>query len=71
MEDINKINELVASKKFDEAKILIEENINNETKNVEFLKLAGLTFVNLEEWSKAKNIFEAVIKYEKNSLDFT
>ncbi len=64
MADINEINELVAKKQFNEAKILLEETLTAEINNKELLKLAGLTYVNLELWSEAKKYFETVVKFE-------
>lgn len=64
MADINEINELVGSKQFQEARILIEELIKITPNDKELLKLAGLTYVNLELWSDAKKYFESVVKFE-------
>ncbi len=64
MADINEINELVGSKKFQEARILVEELIKETPDDKELLKLAGLTYVNLELWSDAKKYFESVVKFE-------
>ena len=63
---IEEINELIANKEFSEAKKKIEESINEYSDNVEFLKLAGLTYVNLELWKNAKSSFESVIKYSND-----
>ena len=60
---IEEINELIANKEFSEAKKKIEEAINEYSEDVEFLKLAGLTYVNLELWKNAKQNFESAIKY--------
>lgn len=63
MADLDKINELVGLKQFDDAKILIENALKEEPDNIELLKLAGLTYVNLELWSSAKTTFESVVKF--------
>ncbi len=63
MFDIDKINELVGNKEFENAKVLIEEALKEAPEDLELLKLAGLTFVNLELWSEACKYFESVIKY--------
>lgn len=64
MVDINVINELVGEKRFQEAKILIDEILQESTNDKELLKLAGLTYVNLELWSNAKKQFENVVKFD-------
>ena len=63
MIDIDRINELVGNKNFEEAKRYIEEIQEDSTNNIEFLKLAGLTYVNLEEWNNACKYFESAVKY--------
>lgn len=65
MADINEINELVGSKQFQEAKPLIEESLKETPDDKELLKLAGLTYVNLEQWVDAKRYFETVVKFEQ------
>ena len=61
---INEINELVGSKQFQEARVLIEEVLKSSPNDKELLKLAGLTYVNLHLWSDAKKYFESVVKFE-------
>ena len=58
------INELVGNKKFQEALVLINEAIKQTPNDKELLKLAGLTYVNLELWTGAKSFFESVVKFE-------
>ena len=65
MEVINEINELIANKQFQEARELIEISLKKNPDNKELLKLAGLTYVNLELWSEAKKHFETVVKFEQ------
>lgn len=64
MTDIDRITELVGTKDFEEAKPLIEEGLKENPDNIELLKLAGLTDVNLELWFTARNYFETVVKFE-------
>ena len=66
MADLNRINELVGLKEFEEAKKLIDEALAETPDNIELLKLAGLTEVNLENWNDAKRYFETVVKFENN-----
>ena len=61
---INEINELVGNKQFKEAKVLIEEALKTSSNDKELLKLAGLTYVNLQLWTNAKVSFETVVKFE-------
>ena len=64
MTDINEINELVGSKQFQEAKVLIDEMLKDTPNDLELLKLAGLTYINLNLWQDAKKHFETVVKFE-------
>ena len=66
MSNIDEINELVGNEKFLEAKNLLESILDKDTNDIELLKLAGLTYVNLEEWENAKKYFESVVKFEEN-----
>ena len=63
MADINEINELVGNKQFEEAKKFIEQALEENPNDPELLKLAGLTYVNLELWTLARQIFENAVKY--------
>lgn len=63
MTDINRINELVGNKDFEEAEILIKEGLLSAPDNLELLKLGGLTDVNLKKWDDARKKFESVVKF--------
>ena len=63
MADIEKIKELIGNKSFNEVKDLLEEALQETPNDVELLKLAGLTYVNLEQWLKACRYFESAVKY--------
>ena len=65
MSNIDEINELVGNKRFQEARVLTEEALRETPDNIEILKLAGLTNVNLELWFDAKRYFETVVKFEQ------
>ena len=69
MADIDKINEYLEAKQFEEALNLIKEALAEEPDNVELIKLAGLSEVNLGLWPEAKVHFETVVKF--NSEDAT
>ena len=45
---INKIAELVGDKQFEDAKILIDEELIKNPFDIDLLKLAGLTYINLD-----------------------
>ena len=62
MTNINEINELVGNKEFEKAKVLIEAGLNENPNDVDLLKLAGLTYVNLDLWFDARRCFETVVK---------
>lgn len=62
MADINRINELVGDKQFEEAESLIKEGLATSPGDLELLKLAGLTDVNLKKWDDARKSFESVVK---------
>ena len=66
MADIERINELVAEKDFENAKVLLDEALHESPDGVELLKLAGLTAVNLKNWPDAKKYFETVVKYQQD-----
>ncbi|MCQ2738873.1 MAG: tetratricopeptide repeat protein [bacterium] len=65
MDDMEKITELIANKQFNEAKILINDAISTSPDNIELLKLAGLTEVNLGNWTNAQKHFETVVKFSQ------
>lgn len=64
MTNIDRIAELVGNKDFEQAKPLIEKELKELPNNIELLKYAGLTDVNLQLWFSAKNYFETVVKYD-------
>ncbi len=57
-----RINELVGNKEFEEAYKLTKQALAEDSENIELIKLAGLIEVNIEEWDKALNHFETVVK---------
>ena len=62
---IDEINEKINNKQFEDAKFLIENYLKEKTSDIEILKLAGLTYVNLELWDDGKNSFETVVKHNQ------
>src|SRR5574344_2184591 len=65
-ENSDNINTLIADKKFEEAKEILDKTIQNDEKDVENLKLRGLCNVNLENFEQAKSDFETVVKYKSD-----
>ena len=63
MADLDRINELVGSKEFEQALPLILEGLRESPDNIELIKIAGLTNVNLQNWTQARNYFETVVKF--------
>lgn len=64
--DLNKINELIALKEFEEAKNLLIGLLEIDEKNVEALKLLGLCNINLGLFVDGKKCFETVVKYKND-----
>ncbi len=67
MENLDKINELINEKKFEEAKKELAEIIKSDEKNVEALKLLGLCHINLGEFKEGQRVFETVVKYKDDA----
>lgn len=61
---LDKSNQLIQEKKFEEAKVLLETHLNEDTENAEALKLLGLCFVNLNYIDQAIDTFEKVTQYK-------
>ena len=68
MADIDRINDLVGKKDFQTAVVLIDEALAEDAENQELLKLAGLTYMNLNDWTKARKTFETIVKYNLQHL---
>ena len=67
MENLDKINELINEKKFEEDKKELTALIKNDEKDAEGLKLLGLCHINLGEFKEAQGIFETVVKYKDDA----
>lgn len=65
--NLDNINQLVADKKFEEAKGHLKSFLHNDEKNVEALKLLGLCHVNLNEFKEGQSVFETVVKYKDDA----
>ncbi len=63
---LDKINELISLKEFEEAKTELENLLKNDANNVEALKTLGLCNVNLGFFNEGKNNFETVVKYKND-----
>jgi len=64
--NLDKINELISSKEFEEAKNQLNEFITADETNIEALKLLGLCNVNLGLYKEGQNNFETVVKYKND-----
>ena len=67
MENLEKINQLIADKKFEEAKQELTGLIHGDEKDVEALKLLGLCHINLNEFKEGQSVFETVVKYKDDA----
>ncbi len=70
MENLDNINELINSKKYEEAKKELEKLIHNDEKDVEALKLLGLCHINLNEYKEGQAVFETVVKYKDDATSW-
>ena len=61
---LEKINELISDKKFEEAQNSLKKFLNDDEKNIEALKLSGLCNVNLGNFNEGRKDFETVVKYK-------
>lgn len=71
MENLDKINELINAKKYEEAKKALESLTNdNDEKDIEALKLLGLCHINLNEFKEGQAVFETVVKYKDDATSW-
>lgn len=71
MENLDKINELINAKKYEEAKKALEPLTNdNDEKDIEALKLLGLCHINLNEFKEGQAVFETVVKYKDDATSW-
>ena len=71
MENLDKINELINAKQYEEAKKALEPLIHdNDEKDIEALKLLGLCHINLNEFKEGQAVFETVVKYKDDATSW-
>lgn len=70
MKNLDKINELIKEKKFEQAKKELNEIIKGDEKNIEALKMLGLCHINLGEFKEGQGIFETVVKYKDDATSW-
>ena len=70
MENLDKINELIKEKNFEEAKKELTNIIQNDEKNIEALKMLGLCHINLGEFKEGQAVFETVVKYKDDATSW-
>jgi tetratricopeptide (TPR) repeat protein len=63
---LEKINELISNKNFEEAKVALLQILQNDEHDIEALKLLGLCNVNLGLFTEGKSNFETVVKYKSD-----
>lgn len=65
MENINldKANELIGLKQFEEARTILRDIVESDSTNIEAFKLLGLCNVNLGYFKEGQSNFETVVKY--------
>jgi len=64
--NLDKINELISLKEFENAKVELEKFLALESDNIEALKLLGLCNVNLGCFPEGRKNFETVVKYKND-----
>lgn len=64
--NLDKINELIAARDFEQAKKDLKQLLETDADNIEALKLLGLCNVNLGLYSEGKVNFETVVKYKSD-----
>lgn len=67
MNNLEKINELINNKEFEQAKSDLKKILAEDDKNIEALKLLGLCYMNLEEYKDGQAVFETVVKYKDDA----
>ncbi len=70
MENLDKINELIENKKFEEAKVELLSLMDKKEKEPEIMKLLGLCYINLEQFKDGQSVFETVIKYKDDATSW-
>ena len=70
MENLDRINELIKEKKYEDAKKELIGIISDEEKDVEALKLLGLCHINLNEFKEGQAVFETVVKYKDDATSW-
>ena len=60
---MEEINDLIAAKDFEAARVELLGLVDSEANNFEYKKLLGLVFINLSKMNEAKKYFEDVVKF--------
>ena len=63
MMSMEEINDLIAAKDFEAARVELLGLVDSEANNFEYKKLLGLVFINLSKMNEAKKYFEDVVKF--------
>ena len=70
MENLDRINELIQEKKFEQAKKELKNIIKDDEKDAEALKMLGLCHINLGEFKEGQGVFETVVKYKDDATSW-
>ena len=62
MMSMEEINDLIAAKDFEAARVELLGLVDSEANNFEYKKLLGLVFINLSKMNEANKYFEDVVK---------
>ena len=66
---IEKISLFLKNKNFNNAKFIVDQLIEEQPKNVDFLNILGIIFLETEEYLEAEKIFKKILDYKSNSFE--
>ena len=70
MENLDRINELIQEKNFEQAKKELKKIIKDDEKDAEAFKMLGLCHINLGEFKEGQGVFETVVKYKDDATSW-
>jgi predicted O-linked N-acetylglucosamine transferase (SPINDLY family) len=66
---IEKISLFLKNKNFNNAKFIVDQLIEEQPKNVDFLNILGIIFLETGEYLEAEKIFKKILDYKSNSFE--
>jgi protein O-GlcNAc transferase len=66
---IEKISFFLKNKNFNNAKFIVDQLIEEQPKNVDFLNILGIIFLETEKYLEAEKIFKKILNYKSNSFE--